>query len=103
MTRMDSWPQDNNARHAIRSRGTLCRGLVCGQLLSRQWTSERVGGIVRGDGHDLVVIIGGLRRLTGLVVRLPDQDQNERVALVRPLQIGDRTLVVAAVEGDVAG
>ena len=53
-------------------------------------------------GEDLAVVLHGLRLVAGFFVGLRQQDQDEGIALVGLLQVGDGGLGVAEIEGDVS-
>ena len=55
-----------------------------------------------GEGHHLLVVVHRRRLVAELLVRLRDQAEDERIVLVALRELGQRRLVVAAVEGHVA-
>src|SRR5271169_3022948 len=73
------------------------------QLLVGQRPCERVGGVVGVRLENFLVVSLGWGSVAGLLTRLTEQGQNQRVVLVSLLQFSDCGLVVCRVKRDIAG
>src|SRR5579863_2175209 len=73
------------------------------QLLLRQRPRERIRWIVRTRGENSTVILHRLSSVTRLLIRFSEESQNQWIALIGFLKIGDRRPVIANVKSDVTG